>query len=101
MKPLDLSYRITLSLLAPFSLLALNTLITLAYVTSLEFPQWLSGKESIYNTRAKGHMGSIPGSGGSPGGGHGNPLPLPIRRTPSTEESGGLQSIGSKRVGHD
>ena len=35
---------------------------------------WLSGKESAYNAGAAGDMGSIPGSGRSPGVGHGNPL---------------------------
>ena len=34
-------------------------------------PWWLSGKESACNA---GVPGSIPGSGRSPGGGHGNPL---------------------------
>ena len=34
-------------------------------------PQWLSSKESISKP---GDTGSIPGSGRSPGGGHGNPL---------------------------
>ena len=34
-------------------------------------PWWLSSEESAYNT---GDMGLIPGSGRSPGGGHGNPL---------------------------
>ena len=35
------------------------------------FPWWLSGKESSCTVRA---VALIPGSGGSPGGGHGNPL---------------------------
>ena len=35
---------------------------------------WLSGKESACNAGDKGDAGSIPGSGWSPGGGHGNPL---------------------------
>ena len=39
-----------------------------------EFPWWLSGKEPAYNARDTGDVGSIPGSGRSPGGGHGNPL---------------------------
>ena len=39
-----------------------------------------------------GALGSIPGSGRSPEGGHGNPL--------KAEEPGGLQSMGSHRVGH-
>ena len=34
-------------------------------------PWWLSSKESTCNS---GDIGSIPGSGRSPGGGHGNPL---------------------------
>ena len=37
-------------------------------------PQWLSGKESACNAEDAGDTGSIPGSGRSPGGGHGNPL---------------------------
>ena len=34
-------------------------------------PHWLSNKQSTFN---EGHKGSIPGSGRSPGGGHGSPL---------------------------
>ena len=46
-------------------------------------------------------MGLIPGSGRVPGGGHGNPLlPTLAWRIPWTEEPGGLQSIGSKRIRH-
>ena len=37
-------------------------------------PQWLTGKESAHNAGATGDANSIPGSGGSPGEGHGNPL---------------------------
>ena len=43
-------------------------------------------------------MGLIPGSGRSPGGGHGNPCIL-AWRIPWTEEPGGLQSIWLQRVG--
>jgi len=32
------------------------------------------GKESAYNAGDAGDVGLIPGSGRSPGGGHGNPL---------------------------
>ena len=35
------------------------------------FPDGSDGKESAHNV---GDLGSIPGSGRSPGGGHGNPL---------------------------
>ena len=44
--------------------------------------------------------GSIPGSGRSPGGGHGNPSNILAWRSPWTEEPGGLWSIRSQRVGH-
>ena len=37
----------------------------------LGFPGASAGKESTWNA---GDLGSIPGLGGSPGGGHGNPL---------------------------
>ena len=37
-------------------------------------PWWLSGEESAYNAGAVEDAGLIPGSGRSPGGGHGNPL---------------------------
>ena len=45
--------------------------------------------------------GSVPGSGRSPGGGHGNPLQYSCLENPRTEEPGGLESLGSQRVGHD
>ena len=35
---------------------------------------WLSGKDSVFDAGDAGDSGSIPGSGRSPGGGHGNPL---------------------------
>ena len=40
----------------------------------LGLPWWLSGKESVCNTRASGDAGLISGLGRSPGGGHDNPL---------------------------
>ena len=52
-------------------------------------------------------MGSIPGEGRSPGGGHGNPPAPPPAPSilawiiPRTKEPGGLQSIESHRVSHD
>ena len=41
-------------------------------------------------------LGSIPGSGKSPGRGHSNAW-----RIPWTEEPGGLQSMGLQRVRHN
>ena len=45
--------------------------------------------------------GSILGSGRSPREGNGNPLQYFAWRSPWTEEPGGLQSMGSQRVGHN
>ena len=42
----------------------------------------------------------IPGSGRSPGGGHGNPLQYSCLENPMTEEPDGLQFIGSQRIRH-
>ena len=62
----------------------------------------VSGGSVIKNPYANsGNMGSIPGSGRSPGGGHGNPLRILGWRIPWTEETGGLQSMGSQRVRRD
>ena len=46
-------------------------------------------------------MGSIPGSGRSPAVGNGTPASILAWKIPWTEEPGGLQSMGSARVGHD
>ena len=46
-------------------------------------------------------MGSIPGKGRSLGGRRDNPLQFPCLENPWTEDTGGLQSMGSQRVGHD
>ena len=46
-------------------------------------------------------LGSIPGSGRSPGEGHGNPLQCSCLENPMTEEPGGPQFMGSQRVEYD
>ena len=46
-------------------------------------------------------IGSIPGLGRSPGGGHGNPLQYSCLDNPMVEKPGRLPSTGSQRVGHD
>ena len=48
-----------------------------------------------------GDSDSIPVSGRSPGGGHGNPLQFSCPEIPWPEEPGSLQSMGSQRVRHD
>ena len=45
--------------------------------------------------------GLIPGLGRSPGEGNGNPLQYSCLGNLMEEEPGGLQSMGSQRVGHD
>ena len=45
--------------------------------------------------------GLIPGLGRSSEGGHGNPLQYSCLENPVNREPGGLQSIGSQRVGHN
>ena len=62
------------------------------------FPGSSDGKVSVYNA---GDPGSIPGLGRSPGEENGNPLHIPAWKIPWTKEPGGLQSMGSLRVGHD
>ena len=69
-------------------------------ITQLGLPWWLSGKESMCDVGDAGHSGSIPGSGRSPGGGHGHALQYSCQENP-TEEPGGLQSTGPQRVRHD
>ena len=55
-------------------------------------------KESVCDA---GDLGSIPGSGRSPGGGNGDSLQFLAWIIPWIEEPGRLQSMGSQRVRHD
>ena len=63
------------------------------------FPGGSVGKEFACSARDTKDVGSVPGSGRSPG--RGDPLSILAWRIPWTEKPGGLQSIGSKRVKHD
>ena len=56
------------------------------------------GKQAACNA---GDPGSIPQSGRSSGEGNGNALQYSCLEKSTTEEPGGLQSMGLKRVGHD
>ena len=64
----------------------------------LGFPDGSNGKESACNA---GNLGSIPGSGRSPGEGTGDPLQFSCLENFMDREPGRLQSIGSQRVGHN
>ena len=72
------------------------------HTTLFGLPQWLSSEESVRNAGDTGHVGSIPGSGRSAGGGHGNPLQCSCLENPM---DGGAwqttQSVGSGRVRHN
>ena len=62
------------------------------------------GKNQPASTEDLRDVGSIPGSGRSPGEGNGNPLmhsSILVWRIPWTEEPGGLQSMGLQRVERD
>ena len=61
-------------------------------------PGGLDGKESVCNA---GNPGLIPGSGRPVGEGNGNPLQYYCLEKSMVEQPGGLQSVGSQRVGHD
>ena len=65
---------------------------------NLGLPGGSDGNESTCNA---GDPGLIPGSGRSPGEGNGYPLQDSCWEILWTEEPGGLQSMGSQRVGHD
>ena len=58
-------------------------------------------KNPLANAGDARDVGSISGSERSPGVGSGNPLQYFYLRSPWTEEPGGVQSIGSQRVGQD
>ena len=65
----------------------------------LGFPDVSGGKESACNA---GDLGSIPGMGRSPGGGHGSPLQYSCLENPHGQRSlAGYNPWGSERVGHD
>ena len=63
--------------------------------------QWHCGSEDKESACNAGDLGSIPGSGRSPGGGHGNPLQYSCLGNPMAEKPSGLQSLGSCRIRHD
>ena len=59
-------------------------------------------KNTPANTADIRDMGPIPGSGRSPGGGHGNPLQYSDLENPHGQRSlAGYSPCGHKRVGHD
>ena len=64
----------------------------------LGFPGGPAGKESTCNV---GDLGSIPGLGRSPGGGHGNPLQYSCLENSMDRGAWRAQSMGLQRVRHN
>ena len=64
-------------------------------------PWWLSGEESACTVEAAGDTGLIPGSGGSPGGGHGNPLQYSCPENFMDRGAWQAKPVRSQRVGHN
>ena len=64
----------------------------------MDFPGGSDGKVSVYNAE---DLGSIPGSGKSPGEGNATHSSILAWKIPWMEDSGRLQSMGLQRVGHD
>ena len=65
------------------------------------FPGGSAVKNSPARARDTGDVGSIPGLERSPGEGNGNSLQYScLGNFHGREEPGGLQSMGSQRVGH-
>ena len=65
------------------------------------FPGGASGKEHTSQCKRHRDTGSIAGLGRSPGEENDTYSSILAWRIPWTEEPGGLQSIGSQRVGHN
>ena len=74
-----------------------HNMFTLKVTNDTGFPAGLVVKNPPANA---GDVGSIPGLGGSPGGGNGNPFQCSYLEIPWTEH-GRLLSMGSQRVRHD
>ena len=65
-------------------------------LTNLGFPGGSVVKNLLANAGDPRDMGFSTGSGRSPEGGNGNPLPYSCLKIAWTEESGRLQSVGSQ-----
>ena len=62
---------------------------------------WLSGKESACNAEDTGEAGSVPGQEDPLEEAMATHSSIFVSRIPWTEETGGLQSLGSQRVRYD
>ena len=67
-------------------------------ISALDLPGSSDGRESAYSA---GDLGSIPGSGRSPGEGNGNPLQYPCLENPMGRGAWRATVSGVTRVRHD
>ena len=74
-------------------LLLLSPLLPRILNSSLITTKRLSGKDSACRSGATGDLGSIPGSGSSPGGGHGNPVQYSCLENSMDKGLGGLHGL--------
>ena len=72
-----------------------NFIIIIVVLHHTGFPSGSAGKESTCNAGDSRHMGSIPGSGRSPGVGNGNPFQYSFLGKPMDRRAWGC------KVGHD
>ena len=89
-----------LSPLLPISLVTLY-LTLICGLRALNFPGGTSSKEPACQWRRQERQQSIPGSGASPGGGHGNPLQYSCPENPMHRGAWQATVHGSQRVWHD
>ena len=75
-----------------------NTTYKIDFILKYCFPGCSDGRESACNAR---DVGSISGSGTSPGEGNGNPLKYSCLENSMDRKPGRLQSMGLQRVGHN
>ena len=76
-----------------------NKCLDIIQLIERKLPGSVAGKESACNA---GDLGSIPGSGRSPGEGHGDPLQYSCLENSHGQRSlWGLQSMGLQRVRQD
>ena len=70
-------------------------------VKNISFKSFPGGSVVKNSPASAGDVGSLPGSGRSPGEGNGTHSTILAWRIPWTEEPGELQSTGSQRAGQD
>ena len=63
--------------------------------------EWLGSKDSACSVGAPGDVGSVPGSGRFPGGGHGNPHQYSCLENPMDRGAWQATFHGSEGDGHD